>query len=100
MYIVVYFASCHSILWISLWINLWITIPALAVAVTWDRNARESHAELVQSLDRHRLALASAASRAYIVDDACVSADRVSVYRVVDRDPVCGYTGEIGRAHV
>ena len=57
----------------------------LTVAVAWYRYARESHAELVQSLDRDRLTFASSASRADVVDDSRVSADRVSVYRMVDR---------------
>ena len=63
----------------------------LAVAVAWYRYARESHAELIQSLYSHRLALASSASWANIIDDSCISADWVSVYRMVDR--TVSYTG-------
>ena len=56
----------------------------LVDAVARYRNAREFHPELIESLDGYRLAFSSAASRAYIIDNACVSAYRVSVNRVVD----------------
>ena len=56
----------------------------LVDAVTRDRYARVLHPELVESLDGNRLAFTSAASRTYIVNYACVAADRVSVYRMVD----------------
>ena len=54
-------------------------------AVTRYRYARVLHTELVKSLDSDRLSFASSASWANVIDNACVSADRVSVYRVVDR---------------
>ena len=52
-----------------------------AVARNW--YAWVPHAKLVQSLDSDRLALASSASWANVIDDSRVSADRVSVYRMV-----------------
>ena len=58
--------------------------PISVNAVTWDRNTRILHSQLVEPLDRNRLALTSAASRTYIIDDSGISADRVSVYWMID----------------